>query len=174
MQWHCWRNPWDVAKQTVHTMDVRDPLSINYAICVHDHSWWEKGRCNVISHLLCPFFLNLTNYTENRPLWQIVLKRNLLTAWVGSALGTDTIPQEPINPCRAGSVLETSHIFAVFTNSKNQDGADSWNSSLLKTRTYLSYVTNIIAADGLVTQGARASTAVIFTKLLEVILIYTA
>ena len=118
---------------------VRDPLSINYVICDHNHSWWEKGRCDVISHLLYPCILNLTNYTENRPMWQLFLKRNLLTAWVGSALGTDTIyHRDPLTPCFAGSVLETSHIFEVFTHSKNQDGADSSNSSSLKTRKNLS------------------------------------
>ena len=42
--------------------------------------------------------------------------------------------------------------------------AGSWNPSSIKTITYLFYIVNILAADVLATQGARASAAMILTK----------
>ena len=41
----------------------------------------------------------------------------------------------------------------------------SWNPSSCKTRTYLFYIVNIMAADDLSTQGARASATMILTML---------
>ena len=44
----------------------------------------------------------------------------------------------------------------------------SWNPSSSNTRTYLSYIVNIMAADVLVTQGARASATMILTMLIRI------
>ena len=44
----------------------------------------------------------------------------------------------------------------------------SWNPSSSKTRTYIFYIVNIMAADDLVTQGARASATMIFILLNQI------
>ena len=49
--------------------------------------------------------------------------------------------------------------FAFCIISQHWDGASSWNPSLWMTRTHPSCVVNTIAADGIATQGSRASAA---------------
>ena len=48
--------------------------------------------------------------------------------------------------------------------SRHRDEIGSWVSAWWKTRGRLSYTANIMAADGLATQGARASTALVLTS----------
>ena len=47
---------------------------------------------------------------------------------------------------------------------KQKDDAGGWNTSAWKIRTYLSYRVNIMAADDLVMQGARASAGMVLTS----------
>ena len=64
-------------------------------------------------------------------------------------------------------IIHSEHCDFVF-KSVPADGLallGGWNPSSCKTRTYLFYIVNIIAADDLATPGARASATVIFTML---------
>ena len=59
----------------------------------------------------------------------------------------------------------TKHIFTFYDIPPHKCDTFSWNSSLSKTRTYLFYIVNIMDADVLATQGARASATMILTLL---------
>ena len=65
--------------------------------------------------------------------------------------------------CSEGS--KTYIYIYILCQSSTLTWHSSWNPSSSKTRTYLFYIVNIMAADGLVTQGARAWTIIIFTML---------
>ena len=80
--------------------------------------------------------------------------------------------QKPWHP--AGQILtlymlnfqrEQKHIFTFYVIPPHWHNTSSWNPSLSKTRTYLFYIVNIMAADVLVTEGARASATMILTQL---------
>ena len=55
------------------------------------------------------------------------------------------------------------NVFIFSIISEHFDGTCSWNLSWRKTGMHLSYVINIMAADDLATQGARASAAMVLT-----------
>ena len=67
------------------------------------------------------------------------------------------------NPLRAKFFRGNKNIFAFYVIPPHWYGTGSWNPSSSKTRTYLFYVVNIMAADVLATKGARASTTMILT-----------
>ena len=56
------------------------------------------------------------------------------------------------------------NIFTFYVIPPHWHDTGSWNSSLNKARTYLFHMVNIMGADVLATQGARASATMIFTK----------
>ena len=58
--------------------------------------------------------------------------------------------------------------FYVIPPHWHDPGTCSWNPSSIKTITYLFYIANIMAADVLVTQGARASATMIFLILNQI------
>ena len=60
---------------------------------------------------------------------------------------------------------EHKHIFTFYVILPHQWDPGSWNSSLSKTGTCLFYIINIMAADVLATQEARASVTMIMTQL---------
>ena len=55
------------------------------------------------------------------------------------------------------------HVFPIYIIPLHWHDTGSWNPSSCKTMTYLVYTVNIMAADGLVTQAARASETMILT-----------
>ena len=60
---------------------------------------------------------------------------------------------------------ELKHIFTFYVTSPHWHDTGSSTRSSSKTRTYLSYTVNIMGADVLATQGARASATMILTRL---------
>ena len=68
-----------------------------------------------------------------------------------------------LNLLRAKFFRGTKHIFTFYVIPLYLFGTGSWNPSSSKTRTYLFYIVNIIAADVLVTKGAMASATMILT-----------
>ena len=70
------------------------------------------------------------------------------------------------NPLCATSFRGNINIYLHFcVTAPHWHGTGSWNPSSCKTRIYLFYIVNIIAADCLAMQGARASATMIFTML---------
>ena len=69
------------------------------------------------------------------------------------------------NPLHAKMFRGNIHIFTFYVISRHWYDAGSWNPFSSKTRTNLFYIVNIMAADVLATQGARASATMILTKL---------
>ena len=67
-----------------------------------------------------------------------------------------------INPLRA-KLFRRKKIHFVMSPHLHDTG--SWNPSSGKTKTYIFYIVNTMAADDLVAQGARASATMIFTML---------
>ena len=61
--------------------------------------------------------------------------------------------------------LGTKNIFTFYVTPPCWHDTGSWNPSSSKTRTFLSYTVNIMGADVLATQEARASATMIFTML---------
>ena len=59
----------------------------------------------------------------------------------------------------------TKHIFTFYVIPSDLHDTGSWNPSLSKTRTLLFYIVNIMVANRLATQGARASPTMIFILL---------
>ena len=57
------------------------------------------------------------------------------------------------------------HIYTFYVIVPHWHNTHSWNPSSCKTNTYRFYIFNIMAADDLATQGARASATIIFTML---------
>ena len=55
----------------------------------------------------------------------------------------------------------SKHLFTFYVIPPHWHDTGSWNHSWCETRTCLFYITNIMAADDLVTQGARTSAAMI-------------
>ena len=55
------------------------------------------------------------------------------------------------------------HVFTFYVIPPHWHAKDNWNPSPYKTRTYLFYIVNIMVADVLATQGARASATMILT-----------
>ena len=69
-----------------------------------------------------------------------------------------------VNPLYAKFLQrEQKHIFTFYVIPPCWHDTGNWNPSLSKTRTYLFYIVNIMAADVLATQGARASATMILT-----------
>ena len=64
---------------------------------------------------------------------------------------------------------EHKHIIIFHVIAPHWHDTGSWYPSSCKTRTYLAYMVNIMAADGLATQGARASATMILTLLNRII-----
>ena len=80
--------------------------------------------------------------------------------WISMKISLKFVPKFRINPLRAKFLRENINIYLHFMSCLH---AGSWNSSLSKTRTCLFYIINIMAADVLATQGARASATMILT-----------
>ena len=72
---------------------------------------------------------------------------------------------KPVNPLNATFSEEQKLIFTSYVISPHWHDTGSRNPSSSKTRTYLFCIVNIMGADVLVTQGARASAAMILTLL---------
>ena len=74
-----------------------------------------------------------------------------------------------LNPLHAKIFRGTkTYIYMIYTFCvipPNWHDTGSWNPSSSKTRTYLLFIVNIMGADVLATQGARASEAMIFSML---------
>ena len=70
-----------------------------------------------------------------------------------------------INPCHAESILGNIKVFAFSIISWHWDGTGRWNPCSWNTGISLSWMVNIMVADGLATQEARASTAMVLTQL---------
>ena len=69
-----------------------------------------------------------------------------------------------INPLPAELYLKKHKCVFVFHNiTRKWNAAEGWNSVTWMTKIYPSYVVNSMAADGLATQGARASGAILLT-----------
>ena len=72
--------------------------------------------------------------------------------------------EKSINPLRAKSFKQNINIYLYFyVIPPRWYDTGSWNPSSSKTRTYLFYIVNIMAADVLAMQGARASATMIMT-----------
>ena len=65
-------------------------------------------------------------------------------------------------------MLNFSEVITFYVIPPHWHNTGSWNPSWHKTRTFFFYIVNIIGADVLATQGARASAAVIFTMLNQI------
>ena len=75
-----------------------------------------------------------------------------------------------INPCGTEIISVNINIWFHFLNiSQHWDVAGSWDTSPGKMSIFLSYLVNSMVVDGLATQGARASTAVVLTLFLWII-----
>ena len=68
-----------------------------------------------------------------------------------------------VNPLHAKFFRGNRNIFTFYVIPPNWYHTGSWNPSSTKTRAYLLYIVNIMAADVLATQGARASATMILT-----------
>ena len=74
------------------------------------------------------------------------------------------------NPWYAKKSLRNYENISVFFNiSWHWYGAGSWNHISWKTRTFVSYITNTMVADDLVTHRARASRAIALTYLWNIL-----
>ena len=74
-----------------------------------------------------------------------------------------------LNPLRAKFFKkDQKHIFAFYVIPPHWHGTGCWNPSSYKTRTYLFYMVNIMGADVLATQGARAAATMILTILIRI------
>ena len=72
------------------------------------------------------------------------------------------------NPLCAKFFIGNKNIFTWYVIPPHGHDTGSWNPSLNETRTYLLYIVNIMGADVLTTQGARASATMIFTILNQI------
>ena len=87
---------------------------------------------------------------------------NVLTpCWFSWSLGSLLLIQ--INPLRAIFFRVNINMYLHFMSFLRTNKTGSWNSFSSKTRTCLYYIINIMAADVLATQGARASATMILT-----------
>ena len=66
---------------------------------------------------------------------------------------------------------EQNHILTFYVIPPIWHGTGSWNPSSSKTRTYLFYIINIMGADAMATQGARAAATMILTMLNRISLV---
>ena len=64
---------------------------------------------------------------------------------------------------RCAKFLVETHVFIISIIPPYRYDTGSWNPFLWKKRTYLFYIVNIVDADDLMTQGARASATLILT-----------
>ena len=70
-----------------------------------------------------------------------------------------------INSLSANIFTWNKNLFAIYIIAPHWHDTGSWNPSSCKTKTCLFYIINIVAADGLVTQTARASVTMILNIL---------
>ena len=68
-----------------------------------------------------------------------------------------------VNPLCAKFFREHKHAITLYVIPPHWHDIDSWNPSWYKTRIYILYIVNIMVADVLATQGARALATMILT-----------
>ena len=99
-------------------------------------------------------FENLSKGTTYQP-------KNIM-AWVyGPLIGCTISANTVINPLRAKYFQREQTCINIYVIPPYLHDTGNWNPSSSKTRTYLFYIVNVICADALETQGARASATII-------------
>ena len=73
-----------------------------------------------------------------------------------------------VNPLHTNFFIGNKTYIYILCHSPHWHDTGSWNPFSSKTRTYLFYIVNIMVADVLATQGARASVTMVLTMLNQI------
>ena len=134
----------------LNTCSVSDPYSVSLVIseCPESEKIW-------VSHdVYMPFQRLLPTYQSHVNESRMIRKLNGQGAYQVAVLNLFRTPEE-----------KNKHIFSFYVTPSHWHDTGNWNPSSSRTRTYLFYKINIMGADVLATQWARASATMIFTML---------
>ena len=143
-------------------------LQNKQASTTQPHGWWSKllwlarwldhrailgGVSNVLPLMYCIDSDCATAKCDPYVLHRVYRNRNAFTFYI------------LLNPLCAKFFRWNKKIYLHFMSFLHVDMPQSWNPLSCKTKTYLFYIVNIMGADVLATQGARASATMILTWL---------
>ena len=153
------------------------------------NQWWLSSVISNGGTTLAPQSFTLVNCTTqvlkfelfqlqwNFPsLWNTVVsdlieqKLCLSSCWLLTLFEAIFLFPVHFNHCCVEFILRNTNILTFSVSSQHWDiHVVCWDLSSSKTRSYLLWVVNIMVTDGLVIHGARASAAVVLTKLFQII-----
>ena len=144
------------------------------------HKIWQAPQisfCGDVYLLMVPKLMVVQHRFCLKKKWQLFISDLISNPTYSTGWGV-LCPPVKVRYCEnhlksSSTLYIQNHIFTFYGIAPHWHYTVSQNPSSCKTRTFLFYIVNIMAADDLTTQGARASANMIFTMLNQIISVPT-